>query len=45
MGVGPSPLWINVDGEAGTGKSHFIAVLSTMLCDMAKVNSKLMPLA
>ena len=45
MGLGPPPLRINVNGEAGTGKSHLIAVLSTTLCDMAKTNGKPMPLA
>ena len=45
MGLGPSPLRINVNREAGTGKLHLIAVLSTTLCNMARANSKLMPLA
>ena len=45
MGLGPPPLRINVDGEAGTGKSHLIAVLSTTLCDMARANGKPSPLA
>ena len=40
MGFGPPPLRINVDGEAGTGKLHLIAVLSTTLCDIARANSK-----
>ena len=33
-GESPTPLRINVDGEAGTGKSHLIAVLSKTLSDM-----------
>jgi len=45
VGLSPSPLRINIDGEAGTGKSHLITVLSTTLCDMARANGKLMPLA
>ena len=45
MGLGLSLLRINIDGEAGTGKLYFIAVLSTTLCNMARANSKPMPLA
>ena len=45
MGVGPSLLRINVNGEAGTSKSHLIAVLSTTLYNMARANGKPMPLA
>jgi len=45
VGLSPSPLRINVDGEVGTGKLYLIAVLSTTLCDMARANGKPMPLA
>ena len=45
MGLSPSPLQINVDGEAGTGKSYFIAVLFTTLCNIVRANSKPMLLA
>ena len=40
MGLGPSLLRININGEAGTGKSHLIAVLSTTLYNTARANSK-----
>ena len=36
---------INIDGEAGTGKSHLIAVLSTALCNMATAAVKPLLLA
>ena len=42
MGLSPPPLWVNIDGEAGTGKSHLIAVLSTTLRDIVISNSKLL---
>jgi len=45
LGHGPPPLWINVDGEAGTGKLYLIAVLSTTLYTMARASSKLLLLA
>jgi len=45
VGLSPSLLRINVDGEVGTGKLYLIAVLSTTLCNMVRANSKLMPLA
>jgi len=44
VGLSPSPLQINIDGEAGTGKLYFIAVLFTILCDMARANGKPLPL-
>ena len=40
MGLSPPPLQINVNREAGTGKSHLIAVLSTTLYNIARANSK-----
>ena len=40
MGLSPPLLRINVDGEAGIGKLHFIAVLSTTLYNMAIFNNK-----
>ena len=45
MGLSPSPLRININGEAGTSKLYLITVLSTTLCDMARANNKPMPLA
>ena len=45
MGLGPPLLRININGEAGTSKSHLIAVLFTILCNMARANNKLMLLA
>jgi len=45
VGLSPSLLRINVNGEAGTGKLYLIAILSTTLCDIARANSKPMPLA
>ena len=44
MGLSPPPLRINVNGEARTGKSHLIAVLSTTLCNIARANGKPLPL-
>ena len=44
MGLSPPPLRINVNGEAGTGKSYLIAVLSTTLYNIARANSKPSPL-
>jgi len=41
----PKPLRINIDGEAGTGKSHLIAVLSSTLSEMASSRGKPSPLA
>ena len=45
MGLSPSPLRINIDGEVGTNKLYLITVLSTTLCNMARANSKLILLA
>ena len=45
MGLSPSLLRININGEVGIGKLYLIAVLSTTLCDMVRVNSKLILLA
>ena len=45
MGLSPSPLQININGEAGTSKSHLITVLSTTLYNMARANGKPIPLA
>ena len=43
-GETPTPLGINVDGEAGTGKSHLIGTLSKSLNEMAEAAGKPMPL-
>jgi len=45
VGVGPSLLRINVNGEVGTSKLYLITVLSTTLYNMVRANSKPMPLA
>jgi hypothetical protein len=45
VGLSPPPLRININGEAGTGKSHLITVLSTTLYNIARANSKPSPLA
>jgi len=45
VGLGPSPLRININGEVGTGKLYLITVLSTTLYNMARANSKPMLLA
>jgi hypothetical protein len=45
VGLGPPLLRINVNGEAGTGKSHFITVLFTTLYNIIRANSKPLPLA
>jgi len=45
VGVSPSLLRINVNGEAGTGKLYLITILSTTLYNMVRANSKLIPLA
>ena len=44
MGLGPPLLRININGEAGTGKSHLITVLSTTLYNIVRANSKPLPL-
>ena len=40
----PEPLRVNIDGEAGTGKSHLIAVLSSTLSELAATAGKPSPL-
>jgi len=45
VGVSPFLLRINVNGEVGTSKSHLITILSTTLYNIARANSKLIPLA
>ena len=40
MGLSLPLLRINIDGEAGTGKLHFIIVLSATLYNIAMSNSK-----
>ena len=45
MGISPSPLRINIDGEVGTGKLYLIAVFSTTLYDIVRANNKPIPLA
>ena len=45
MGLSPSPLRININGEVGTGKLYLITVLSTTLYDMVRANNKPSPLA
>ena len=42
MGLSLPPLWINTDGEVGTGKLYFIAVLFTTLYDIVISNNKLL---
>jgi ATP-dependent DNA helicase PIF1 len=44
IGLSPPPLRINIDGVAGTGKSHLIAVFSATLHDIAMSNGKPSPL-
>jgi len=45
VGLGPPLLRINVNREAGTGKSHLITILSTTLYNIARANSKPLLLA
>ena len=45
MDLSPLPLQINIDGEVGTSKLYLITVLSIALYNIARANSKLMPLA
>ena len=45
MGLSPPLLRINVNREAGTGKSHLITVLSTTLYNIVRANSKPLLLA
>jgi hypothetical protein len=40
VGLSPPLLRINVNREAGTGKSHLITILSTILYNIARANSK-----
>jgi hypothetical protein len=40
VGLSPPLLRINVNREAGTGKSHLITILSTTLYNIARANSK-----
>ena len=40
MGLSPSPLQININGEAGTGKLYLITVLSITLYNIVKANNK-----
>ena len=40
----PEPLRVNIDGEAGTGKSHLIAVLSSTLSELVAIAGKPSPL-
>jgi hypothetical protein len=44
VGLSPPLLRININREAGTGKSHLITVLSTTLYNIARANSKPLPL-
>jgi hypothetical protein len=45
VGLSPPLLRININGEAGTGKSHLIAVLFTTLYNIVRANSKPLLLA
>ena len=45
MGLSPPPLQININREAGTGKSYLITILSTTLYNIVRTNSKLILLA
>ena len=38
----PEPLWVNINGKAGTGKSYLIAVLSSTLSKLAATAGKLL---
>ena len=40
MGLSPSPLQINIDGEAETSKLYLITILSTTLYNIVRANSK-----
>jgi hypothetical protein len=44
VGLSPPLLRINVNREAGTGKSHLITVLSTTLYNIVRANNKPSPL-
>jgi hypothetical protein len=41
----PKPLQININGEVGTGKLHFITILFSILSEMASSYSKPLLLA
>jgi hypothetical protein len=45
VGLSPPLLQINVNREAGTGKLYLIAVLSTILYNIVRANSKPLLLA
>jgi hypothetical protein len=45
LGISPSLLQINVGGEVGTSKLYLITILSTILYNIVRANSKPMPLA
>jgi hypothetical protein len=40
VGLSPPLLRININGEAGTGKSYLITIFSTTLCNIVRANSK-----
>ena len=40
MGLSPSPLQININGETKTSKLYLITILSTTLYNIARANSK-----
>ena len=40
----PKPLWVNIDSEAGIGKSYLIIVLFRMLSKLVAIASKPSPL-
>ena len=42
MGLSPSLLRININREAGTGKLYLITILSTILYNIVRANSKLL---
>ena len=43
QGDSPSPLRINIDGPAGTGKSYLIAMISSHLQDQARTAGRSNP--
>jgi len=43
-GDNPAPLWINIDGTAGTGKSYLIDALTKALTEMALEQGKKSPI-
>jgi len=40
----PEPLWINIDGTAGTGKSFLVSAISTELLNLASQENKPNPI-